>query len=140
MRYATPVIVTGLALALSACAATSRPTLYPNETFQKAGPAQADADISYCMNLADQYVKDPNRYADMAKGGVVGGAVGAGTGAIAGAITKSNVGRATGAGAAVGSIIGVLDSARKSGQRTPNYERFVEHCLHEKGYQIIGWD
>jgi len=88
--------------------------------------------------LADEYIKQPNKYGEMAKEGLIGGAVGAGTGAVGGAI-MGNAGRGTGAGAAVGGILGVLHAASKMNERTPSYERFVEHCLQKEGYEIIGW-
>lgn len=134
---ASTVIVT-----LSACAAMSgpkTPDLFPNEKLASTPMGVVQSDINSCMALADQYIKEPNKYGDMAKQGVVGGAVGAGTGALAGVITGSNAGRATGAGAAVGGILGVLKGASEMNERSPSYERFVEHCLQKKGYEIVGW-
>ena len=126
-------------LALIGCSATSKPTFYPNDVFLKAGPAQVDADREYCMSLADEYVKDPDKYTEAAKEGAIGAGVGAGAGAIGGVIMQGSVGRATAAGAAVGGIMGVVSSMRKQGDRSPSYQRFVEHCLHKKGYEITGW-
>jgi hypothetical protein len=132
-----PVVV-----AASACAsmlAEKRPQLYPNEKLARTSSMQAQADINQCMSLADAYIKEPNKYADVAKQGLIGGAVGAGTGAVAGAIV-GNAGRGTGAGAAVGGILGVLKGLSEMNERSPSYERFVEHCLQKQGYEITGWD
>ena len=100
---------------------------------------QTQEDVDRCIALANQYVEEPNKYTTIAKDGLIGGAVGAGTGAVAGTITGNNVGRATGAGAAVGGIIGVLKGMSEIRDHSPSYERFVEHCLQKKGYEIIGW-
>jgi outer membrane lipoprotein SlyB len=141
MRYRL-VVLAGLAFLLSGCAqmmGPKTPDFFPNEQFRRAGSAQADADARECMSLADQYVKEPNKYGDMAKRGVVGGAVGAGTGAIGGVIMKGSVGRATAAGAAIGGMIGVLSGLSEMNEHTPSYDRFVEFCLQKKGYEIVGW-
>jgi hypothetical protein len=90
------------------------------------------------MALADEYIKQPNRYTEIAKQGLIGGALGAGTGAVAGVIT-GETGRGTGAGAAVGGILGVLKGMSEMNERSPSYERFVEHCLQKEGYEIAGW-
>jgi hypothetical protein len=128
-------------LGLLACASMTTkhtPKLMPNAKFQRTPQGQVQSDIDDCLALADQYVEEPNRYTSIAKQGLVGGAVGAGTGAVAGAIT-GNAGRGTGAGAAVGGILGVLRGLNEMNERTPSYQRFVEHCLQRKGYEVTGW-
>jgi hypothetical protein len=127
-------------LAATGCSLTTpkTPDLFPNEKLAKTGQGQVQADVNSCMALADEYIKQPNKYGEMAKEGLIGGAVGAGTGAVAGTIT-GNAGRGTGAGAAVGGMLGVLHAASNMNERTPSYERFVEHCLQKKGYEITGW-
>jgi hypothetical protein len=39
------------------------------------------------------------------------------------------------AGAATGGVKGVLDGERAN----PLFQRFVERCLTDRGYDIIGW-
>jgi len=136
------LIASTLVLTISACAAVSgpkTPDLFPNAKLSSTPMGVVQGDLNSCMALADQYIKEPNKYGDMAKQGVVGGAVCAGTGALAGVITGNNAGRATGAGAAVGGILGVQSSASAMNERSPSYERFVEHCLQKRGYEIVGW-
>lgn len=131
--------VVALALiTLGGCSTMTTPDLYPNTKLNNTPRGQVNADVNHCMSLADEYIKQPNKYGEMAKEGLIGGAVGAGTGAVAGTIT-GNAGRGTGAGAAVGGILGVLHAASKMNDRSPSYERFVEHCLQKQGYEIIGW-
>jgi len=127
------------ALALSACAGSTRPNLYPNDTLMKGGQAAADAAINECMRLGDQYVQDPNKYGEVAKSGAYGAGVGAAGGALAGVITKGKVGRATAAGAAVGGLYGSAQEARNQSGHSEQYKRFVERCLSKKGYETIGW-
>jgi hypothetical protein len=116
-----------------------RPLFFPNEAYQRNGDMRAQRDSEYCMSLADEYIQQPNAYWDAAKQGVVGGAVGAGTGALGGTIMGAKVGRATAAGAAIGATIGVLRSVMESTEQSPSYQRFVEHCLQKKGYEVVGW-
>lgn len=128
------------ALLLSACASgPARPRFYPNDYYRQVGTAQAEADASQCMALADQYSEDPAAWQEAAKAGLGGAAVGAGVGAVGGVIMKGKVGRATAAGAAVGSLIGIAGELSKMGEKSPSYQRFVEHCLQKKGYEIISW-
>jgi hypothetical protein len=131
-----------IATVFTGCASLTTPKspdLYPNEKLNRTPQGQTRADVNECMALADQYIQQPNKYAEMGKQGLIGGAVGAGTGALAGTIVGSNPGRSTGAGAAVGGILGVLNAAKDMNERSPSYERFVEHCLQKKGYEITGW-
>lgn len=135
------LLVTLCLVTVPACSSlTTRhtPDLYPNAKLSETPRGQVQDDVNYCISLADQYIKEPNRYGSMAKQGLVGGALGAGTGAVAGAIT-GNAGRGTGAGAAVGGILGVLKGMSEMNERSPSYERFVEHCLQKQGYEITGW-
>jgi hypothetical protein len=128
-------------LVLGGCAtivADKHPQLYPNEKLARTSSIQAQTDVDRCMSLADSYIKDPNKYGEVAKQGLIGGAVGAGAGAVGGAI-MGEAGRGTGAGAAVGGIIGVLKGLSEMNERSPSYQRFVEHCLQKQGYEIIGW-
>lgn len=141
MRYRL-VVVAVLALLFSGCSQVmgpKTPDFFPNEQYRRAGSAQANADARECMSLADEYVKEPNKYGEMAKRGAIGGAVGAGTGAIGGVIMKEKVGRATAAGAAIGGMLGVLSGLSDMNERSPSYERFVEYCLQKKGYEITSW-
>src|SRR5262245_47457711 len=88
-----------------------RPTLYPNEQYQKVGAAQADADINDCETKAQQYVKGGGQGGQRAKEAArnvgVGAAVGAAGGAVGGAI-YGNPGEGAAAGAAGGAAAGLL--------------------------------
>ena len=69
--------------------------------------------------------QSPVRYPNATRTRVVRrGAEGAAVGAAAGA-----------AGAAAGAVRGGFDAADPN----PTYRRFVERCLRERGYDVIGW-
>ena len=125
-----------LALVISGCAA-ERPVLYPNEKLTTSGPAISQQDIDNCMALAESSgarahgsTPDPGEVAvNTGAGAASGAARGAvhgnpGTGAAAGA-----------AGAAAGSVFRGFFRPHKN----PMNRRFVEMCLHERGYQVVGW-
>ena len=127
-------------LLISACSASSKPVLYPNDYLTAQSKSQVDADINDCMTLADSYVKDPGKYQDLAKTGITAGAIGAGAGALGGVIVGSSVGRATGAGAAIGAVVAIANELINKGDRSPSYQSFVSHCLSKKGYAVTGWN
>jgi len=124
-----------------------RPVLYPNAHLQQVGEAQAQRDVEYCCQQGEQFVKSGGEGERMArdaavqgaKGGAFGGAVGAVGGAVAG-----NPGEGAAVGASTGATAGILNTlfggvfdARRSPD--PTYANFVNQCLAERGYQVIGW-
>ena len=124
---------------LAACA-TQKPVLYPNDHFKAVGRQQADADAAQCMTDAQAYVAGNDKTArkvggSAAKGAVVGAAVGAAVSAVLG----GSVGRAAGAGAAGGGTAGAIDGSFGAGTPDPAYKGYVERCLRDKGYDVIGW-
>ncbi len=136
----TYLIFLVLLLSLSGCSG-ARPVLYPNAELEKAGPEQAELDISSCEELAEQYVETSNAGEQVAGQTVTGGAVGAASGAVGGAIAGS-VGLGSAIGAAVGATQGLLRGIFSSGgsDSNPTYRKFVNRCLKEKGYEPIGWE
>jgi hypothetical protein len=143
-----PSVAVGLAvvlLAMPACS-TVRPTLYPNEQYNKVGAAQADQDIAQCESQAEDYVKTGGQtgpgVAETAKNVGVGAAVGAASGAVGGAIW-GNPGSGAAAGAAGGATAGLLGTLFgwmfSRSEPDPTYRNFVERCLRDKGYDPIGW-
>jgi outer membrane lipoprotein SlyB len=139
-----------LALVLGAsCAGCSamHPSVYPNEHYRQVGGAQADRDIADCEAKADSFVKSGGHNAQMAmeagRNAGVGAAVGAASGAVGGAI-YGNAAEGAAAGAAGGATAGLVGTlfgwmVHKS-EPEPVYRNFVEQCLHDKGYQPIGWN
>jgi len=141
-RWKPPVFVM-LFLLTSACS-SAKPILYPNTHLQSVGKEVAEQDIETCRHLAESAGAEEGS----GKGGRVAGstAAGAGIGAAAGAVGGAISGGAgTGAliGAASGAVWGLLTglfSALSGGSHPPEaYTNFVNRCLHEKGYEVTGW-
>ena len=126
------------ALVLVAGCAARRPVLYPNEALQKAGPSGADRDIAECLELADGYVKSGGKSGQVARDAAIGGGTGAAAGAVGGAIYGS-AGRGAAAGAATGVTAGLLHGLFSNGGPSPIYQNYVNTCLGDRGYRVIGW-
>jgi outer membrane lipoprotein SlyB len=124
--------------ALAGCAHSQSPVLYPNAKLQAVGKAQADADVAACRQMASDYVSNPMAK-DAAKGGAIGGVGGAAVGAVAGAVTGHGAGRGAMIGAATGATAGAVHGAAKDVGPTPVYKGFVNRCLRERGYEVVGW-
>ncbi len=132
-NFTIVISLVAIAVLISACA-KKRPVLYPNATYKAAGETVAQSDIDDCIQLAADHghVTDSgkNVAGSTAKGAAVGGAVGAVTG---------RPGRGLAAGAAGGGAGGLARGAMKSGDPDEIERRFVEQCLRDKGYKVIGW-
>jgi uncharacterized protein YcfJ len=122
-------------LATSACA--TRPIVYPNEKLRQSGQVAVQADTDACLAEADEYLES-GRVPELAKqtggGAVVGGAVGAAVGAV-----RGSVGRGAAAGAAGGAAGGFVNGLWHWRDPDPVEKRYVERCLAERGYDVIGW-
>jgi len=140
MKTGSGITIVVLVMALASCSSARRPVLYPNDHLNRVGQQQADADINACMRAAEASGANANRSEDVAKSTAKAGAVGASTGAVVGAISSgTSVGHGAavgGAGAATATLVG---GAFDASEPTQIYKRFVDQCLHDKGYQSIGW-
>lgn len=126
-------LLTLLLFTLSSCA--SRPKLYPNETLKAKGKEASETDIDMCMKDAETYL-DSSEGKKIVKSAGFGAAVGGAMGAVAGAFYGDISGGAA-RGAAIGGTGGAV-----SGSLTPDQlkHRYVNQCLADKGYNVIGWD
>lgn len=124
-------------VALVGCAA-KRPVLYPNRTLEEVGYAAAQQDIDDCLAFAEAYGLEARPEVRTAKSTVAGGAVGGAVGAASGAV-RGHPGRWAGAAAAGGATAGFLRGLFHRRDPDPVQARFVETCLGEQGYQVIGW-
>jgi outer membrane lipoprotein SlyB len=127
----------GILVLIAGCA-TKRPVLYPNAKYKAVGEAVAQHDINECIQLAIDHghKSEPEKQVagSTAKGAVTGAAVGTAVGAVTG-----RPGRGAAAGAAGGAAGGMARGAFKSGEPDPIQRRFVEECLRDRGYKVIGW-
>ena len=127
-----------LALALAACAA-KRPVLYPNAAYQNAGEAAVRQDVDECTELAKSHGHGTNPVARAGARTTGGAAVGAATGAAVGAVLGSAA-RGAAAGAAGGGARSLLRGLFAWREPDPIERAFVQECLHERGYRVIGWE
>ncbi|MDH3505275.1 MAG: glycine zipper family protein [Nitrospirota bacterium] len=128
-----------VALTLLMGCSSQRPVVYPNAHLQEVGDEQAEKDMVACEQLAEEHVSESNAGAKVVGQTAIGGAIGAAGGAVIGAITGDpGIGAAIGAaaGAAQGLIRGLLGAA--SSDPNPAYQKFVNRCLKEAGYETTG--
>lgn len=126
-----------MSAALLAGCAAPRPVLYPNAALNQRGQANTDQMIASCMQRADAAGLDESqgRVAKGAAAGALGGAVvGAAVGSVSGNAGKGAEYGAAG-GAARGGVWGLF-RGRDPGQ---TYKNYVDRCLTESGYEVIGW-
>ncbi len=120
-------------LVMTAC--SSRPKLYPNEKLKTVGKEVSQKDIDQCMSEGDLYL-ETSEAKRITKGAGRGAVVGAAMGAVFGAFTGS-LGRGVLQGGAVGAAGGGAATAMSPDALK---QRYVNHCLGEKGYHVLGWE
>ena len=132
--------LTLLAVALVGCAGMAKPTpdLMPSEKLRATPTAQVQSDINECLGYADMYVRRPHDGKMVFLRSFGSAVAGTAAGAIGGTI-YGNPGRATAVGAATGGLLGMLSGLADTTRNDPYYERFVERCLQNKGYEVVGW-
>jgi len=130
-------------LLLVACSGP-RPVLYPNSHWQSVGKETAEQDIEACKQTAESAGAEAagGTVGRVATNTAVGAGVGAASGAVGGAISGA-AGRGSIIGAASGAVWGLLSGlfSAATGPSHPSqaYTNFVNRCLHEKGYEVTGW-
>jgi len=124
--------------ALIGCAGGRWPVLYPNAHFHSVGEAQARADVDRCLRSAKDFGAPVYGGTEVARDTAVGGAVG---GAAAGAwgLVRKDAGNRALAGAAAGGAAGLVRGALRVGKPSGTFQGFVNRCLSERGYDVIGW-
>jgi outer membrane lipoprotein SlyB len=131
------ILIYGLLVIISGCAST-RPVLYPNSHLNTVGMEIADADINTCMAMAKNAGADKELMSEVAtesaEGGIIGGATGAAVGAVLG-----HAGHGAATGAAGGATAGLTRSLLDSDEPDPIFQKFVDRCLRDKGYELVGW-
>ncbi len=127
------ILLIVIVLFLAACA--SKPQLYPNQKLKTVGKEAAKKDIDQCIADAEEYLKS-SKGKNIVKGAGAGAAIGGAMGAVGGLFT-GNVGRGLLRGGAIGAAGGGAAGALSPDQVK---HRFVNQCLADKGYQVIGWD
>jgi hypothetical protein len=137
------------ALLLSACASTgpnstsAKPVFYPNATFNRVGEAKAREAADACMDRARAAGLTPEENSNAAASGATkGAAVGATAGAVGALVSGRSLDKALSsgvAGAAVGGSVGAVSGAMRD-KPNSTYRRFVQRCLTDQGFDVIGWN
>lgn len=135
--------------AVVGCSATgpqspnARPVLYPNATLNRVGDAKAQLEIDACIRLAqaagltpDEKNNETGRRAGL---GAATGGVAAAVGALVTGRGVSGAVRSGAAGAAVGGSAGAVSGALHE-KPSNTYRYFVQRCLKDKGFDVIGWN
>lgn len=132
-KFSLLIYVITFSFLFAACAAT--PKLYPNEKYKSVGKEAAKADIDSCETDADNYVES-GAGGKIARGAGKGAIVGAAIGGVSG-LFGGGLGRGLMTGGAVGAAAGGASGAVSPDQIKREY---VNRCLHDKGYEVLGWD
>lgn len=151
-HWRLPLVIASVAvgsLFVHGCATTgaaspaARPVFYPNAKLNSVGQAVAHADADSCMSAASAAGLTPDERNnavthDAARGAALGGVAGTVSGLVTGRSLQSAIGSGV-AGAAVGGAVGGVNGAFRN---TPSqtYRHFVQRCLKDKGYDVIGWN
>lgn len=125
-------------LPLAAGCAAKRPVLYPNAHYSAVGAPAAAGDVARCQQRAAAQGHDARPGARAAASSAAGAAGGAAVGAVGGAIL-GDAGRGAAAGAGMGGTRGLLRGLFRWREPAPLERGFVEACLDEQGYRVIGW-
>ena len=149
IKYALPVLYIALLAVLAGCAATgpnspsAKPVLYPNATLTRVGESQARAETDGCMARAAQAGLTPDQKTNQVGRRAGEGAAAAGVASAVGALItgrSSDILRAGATGAAIGGSAGAVSGAFNNDKVNPVYRQFVQRCLQEKGFDVIGWN
>ena len=139
---ASSVSLAASVLLLTGCATPiAKPAFYPNAHYQQVGPAQAQADAQACANLAQQSEVTAVNKVD-AGHSAAAGAVGVGTAGVVGSLLSGNkpdLKNIAAGAAAIGAGGAAATAAGQSVGGSALYRQFVQQCLAERGYHVIGW-
>ena len=137
-------------LGLAGCAssgegsAMARPVLYPNATLSRVGDAQGRMEVNACLSRAQASGLSPSQNSNEVGRRAGEGATTAGVASVVGALItgrgSEGVLRAGAAGAAIGGSAGAVSGAFHNDRPNGVYRSFVQRCLSEKGFDVIGWN
>lgn len=145
-----PVMVAAMIAALAGCATTgpsspsAKPVLYPNAVLNRVGAAQGQMESQTCMSRALAAGLTPDEQTNAVGKRAGEGAATAGVASVVGALISGRGGegllRAGAAGAAIGGSAGAVSGAFHNDKPSPIYRNFVQRCLGDKGFEVIGWN
>ena len=131
---------------LAGCAGSgaARPVLYPNPMLSRVGEVQGRIEADACMARAQAAGLNPSQATnEVGRRAGEGAAVG-GVASMVGALITGRGGegmlRSGVAGAAVGGSAGAVSGAFHNDRPSGVYRNYVQRCLSEKGFDVIGWN
>ena len=128
------------AAGISGCASKPKqPVLYPNNHLKVVGQQKAQQDIADCFALARASNVNERKDGDIGRKTVGGAAIGGTSAAAWGAVRGGDTGNRALAGAAAGATAGAVRGGLQSSETSPLFMKFVNKCLSDKGYSVIGW-
>ena len=134
---------------LAGCASTSsgsgsaQPVLYPNAAFNRVGEAQAQNEVAACQaraSAAGLRAEEGSQMAQRAGEGAAVAGVASAVGALVFGRGTDGMLRSGLGGAAIGGAAGATQAAVRGGRPSSLYRSFVQRCLSEKGFDVIGWN
>ena len=141
-RFTLPVWVLASVLVAGCATPVAKPAFYPNAHYQRMGAAQAQADAQACAELANQSDVGAVNKVDAARVGAAGAAGVAVAGTVGSVLkgNKPNIKNIAAGAAAIGAGGAAATAAGQSVAGSSIYRQFVQQCLAERGYQVIGWN
>jgi hypothetical protein len=143
MKNSFALSLTAVAVLLAGCATpVAKPAFYPNAHYQQVGPAQAQADAQACATMAQQSDVGAVNRSDAGRAAAAG-AAGVGAAGVVGSLLsghKPDLRDIAAGAAAVGVGGAAATAAGQSVGGNPMYRQFVQQCLAERGYHVIGWN
>lgn len=135
------VLLTGVIVtAIAGCSSSpKRPVLYPNQHLNRVGGQVAQQDIDACMRLARTSGVNETKDGEVGRKAAGGAAIGGASTAAYGLFRGGDVADRALAGAAAGAAGGAVRGGMQSTEQSPLFMNFVNKCLSEKGYSVIGW-
>ena len=135
--FPLPLTAVGFAVlagaALVGCAA-GRPVVY------QGGP-NAQQEIDECMRLAKASGADAGKTGEVARDTATGAAIGGAVTGVYGAVRGySDVGNRAVAGAAAGAAAGLIRGGVRASEPSDTFKGYVNRCLSDRGYHVIGWN
>ena len=133
---------------LAGCATTgpsspsARPVFYPNATLNRVSDAQAQSDSDQCMSSAKGAGLTPDEKDNAVAHGAAKGAAVGGVAGVVGGLIRGRPDRAIEngvAGVAVGGSVGAVAGAFHE-KPSGTFRHYVQRCLKDKGYDVIGWN
>lgn len=140
---ALPILLLGGCATQGAGSPSAQPVFYPNTTLNRVGEAKARDEAQVCMaRAADAGLTPEEQTNAVARGAGKGAAMGGVAGAVGALVRGRGVEGVVGSGAAGAAVGGSVGAVGGAFHEKPNqtYRRFVQRCLSDKGFDVIGWN